>query len=79
VKKLAWFFRESFTDARGRPEIKMILGVPILIAAVVYGFKTGDWKSGFLALSGLGVTLVGGTAIADGFNDSRGGSGDAHI
>jgi hypothetical protein len=58
------FIVEIFTDAKGRPEIKVILGVPILIAAVVYGISSHDWV-GFAALSGFAVSLLTATTIAD--------------
>ena len=55
---------EIFTDASGRPEIKNILGVPIVVIAVIYGIKSRDWV-GFAALSGFGVGLIFGSTIAD--------------
>lgn len=58
------FFREVFTDAKGRPEIKMILGVPLLVGAVVYGVASRDW-AGFGALSGVALSLVMATTAAD--------------
>jgi mannose/fructose/N-acetylgalactosamine-specific phosphotransferase system component IIC len=72
---IARFILEIFTDTQNRPEIKVILGVPIIIIAVVYGLVTGDWKVGFLYLSGLGVGLIGGTAITDAVLDNRRGPG----
>ena len=71
------FFVEVFTDTKGRPEIKMILGVLAILAAFAYGLyaaialKKPDW-AGFGAVAGLGVTLIGATTIADAANDSRG-------
>jgi len=68
------FLIEVFTDANGRPEIKMILGVPIIIIAVFYGIfssvimNSPDW-TGFGALSGLGLALIGTTAVADSLID----------
>lgn len=55
---------EIFTDANKRPEIKNILGVPIIVAAVIYGIISRDWV-GFTALSGFGVGLLFGSTIAD--------------
>ena len=58
------FVKEISTDALGRIEIKNVLGIPIIIAAVVYGICSKDWV-GFAALFGGGVSLLTGTAIAD--------------
>jgi hypothetical protein len=71
VKKFfAWlegifeWFGDIFTDALGRPEVKMILGVPTFIAAIVYVFVTGNIPvAGFVAANAL--TLMGFTALAD--------------
>lgn len=62
--KLAAFLTQIFTDAAGRPEIKMILGVLIIVVAVV-DLLARDSLGRFGALSGLGLTLVGVTAAAD--------------
>jgi hypothetical protein len=59
-----------FYDAAGRLEPKMILGIPILIAAVVYGMISRDWV-GFGAVSALGLGLCGFTALADAGIDKR--------
>jgi hypothetical protein len=67
-KAIGTFIIDIFTDAKGRPEIKIILGVPIIIIAVGYGIKTHDW-TGFSALMGFGVGLIGGTAITDALID----------
>jgi hypothetical protein len=56
--------KEIFTDAAGRIEIKMILGVPMFIAAVVYGIIARDWV-GFGALMGSALGLMGITAVGD--------------
>jgi hypothetical protein len=58
------FLKGLFTDAKGRPEIKIILGAPIIVAAVVYGFLSRDW-GGFATVSAFGVGLLGGAAVAD--------------
>ena len=56
--------KEIFTDAAGRIEIKMILGVPMFVAAVVYGIIAKDWV-GFGALMGSALGLMGITAAGD--------------
>ena len=56
--------KEIFTDAAGRIEIKMILGVPMFVAAVVYGIIARDWV-GFGALMGSALGLMGITAVGD--------------
>jgi len=56
--------KEIFTDAAGRIEIKMILGVPMFVAAVVYGIIARDWV-GFGALMGSALGLMGITAAGD--------------
>ena len=58
------FFKEIFTDALNRPEVKMILGIPIAIAAVVYGLVARDWI-GFAALSGFAASLIFATTAGD--------------
>lgn len=58
------FLHGLFTDAKGRPEIKVVLGVPIILAAVVYGLVSRDW-GGFATVSAFGVGLLGGAAVAD--------------
>lgn len=52
------------TDAKMRPEVKLVLGIPILVAAVIYGIASRDWF-GFGALSGVALVLLGITAAAD--------------
>lgn len=72
--KLREWLRESFTDAKGRPEPKMIMGVVLVLCAIAYAFYSavikgrGDW-TGVSALAGFGVTLMTASAVADGFND----------
>lgn len=56
--------KDIFTDSKGRAEIKMLLGVPIVIVAVIYGFMTKDWV-GFAAVAGFGSSLFITTAVAD--------------
>lgn len=58
------FFKQIFTDAKGRPEIKMIFGIPLFIGAVVYGILVRDWV-GFGALMGTALGLMGLTAAGD--------------
>lgn len=53
-----------FTDALGRPEVKMMLGAPLVIVSVVYGIATRDWI-GFGALSGFAVSMLITTAAGD--------------
>ena len=62
--KLITALSHLVTDAKMRPEIKLILGIPILVAAVVYGMVSRDWI-GFGALSGVALLLFGITAAAD--------------
>ncbi len=56
--------KEIFTDAAGRPEVKVILGVPIGIAAVVYGIISKDW-AGFGAMAGFAASLFIATTAGD--------------
>ena len=72
--KVKEFFRQIFTDAKNRPEIKMILGVPIIIIAVIFLLIGKLDLEKFGALSGLGALLIGATTVADGFidRDNRG-------
>ena len=58
------FFAHIFTDAAGRPEIKMILGVPLFIASVVEIFTLRDLAV-FGVLMGTSLTLMGITAAGD--------------
>ena len=58
------FFSHIFTDAAGRPEIKMILGLPLFIAAVAYGMASRDW-AGFSALMVPALGLLGLTTLGD--------------
>ena len=65
------FFKQIFTDAAGRIEVKMILGVPMFIGAVVYGILARDWV-GFTALMGTALGLMGLTAAGDAIIDRFG-------
>ena len=64
MDKLIAALSHLVTDAKMRPEIKLILGIPILMASVVYGMVSRDWI-GFGALSGVALLLFGITAAAD--------------
>jgi len=70
------WIRGSVTDALGRPEPKMALGILCILAALAYGFwaavieKKPDWY-GFGAIGSLGTVLMGASAIMDDRNDSR--------
>lgn len=55
---------QVFTDAAGRPEVKVMLGVPLVVVAVVDLLDRGDLAR-FGALSGLALTLLGVTSLAD--------------
>jgi hypothetical protein len=63
AKFFAWL-GGIFTDALGRPEVKMMLGVPLAVTAVAYGMGSRDWI-GFGALAGVALTLMGITAGGD--------------
>lgn len=64
MKKFFAWISQVFTDALGRPEVKMVLGVPTFLAAIVYVFATGNIPvAGFVAANAL--TLMGFTALAD--------------
>jgi uncharacterized membrane protein YdjX (TVP38/TMEM64 family) len=58
------FLAHIFTDAAGRPEVKMILGVPLFIVAVGFVLSTRDLAI-FGVLMGTSLTLMGITAAAD--------------
>jgi hypothetical protein len=64
------FIIECFTDTKGRPEPKMLIGIPLILFSVVYLIWKKDLQ-GAIYIGGIGTTLVGGSAIADGFNDGR--------
>ena len=69
------FFAEIFTDSAGRPEIKMILGVPAIIAGLVTGALgfcgvfAMAW-TGWSIYMGFCLGLVTATAVADAHLDS---------
>lgn len=64
------FLLGLFTDALGRPEPKIVLGFPMLVAATVDLLITRDLAV-FAALSALGATLMSGAAVADARIDSQ--------
>lgn len=64
MEKVIAILSHFFTDAKMRPEIKMVVGIPLLIAAVIYGIISKDWI-GFGALSGVALILMGITAAGD--------------
>ena len=70
MKAVLAYLLGLITDAKGRPEPKMILGIPILVAAVVDLLIRRELAV-FGALSGLGVALVSGAAIADASIDAQ--------
>lgn len=65
------FFKEIFTDAAGRVEIKMILGVPLFFGAIAYGIVSKDW-GGFGALMTVALALMGLTTVGDAVIDRLG-------
>ena len=75
--KLGKFLSGCYTDAKGRPEPKMILGTLLILSSVAYLII---WKSlqGAEFIGGMGVALMGTCAIADGFNDYRMPPSDGH-
>jgi hypothetical protein len=76
--KAFWhFIVECFTDVRGRPEPKMIIGIPLIIYSVVYLVTEKNLQNA-IYIGGLGTTLVGGTAVFDSFNDYRSPPSDGH-
>lgn len=69
-KKFVDWLSEIFTDALGRPEIKIIIGVPALVAGLIVGLlmllgkvpsEWAGWSIYMAFASGLLVT----TAVAD--------------
>ena len=58
------FFRQVFTDALGRWEIKTMLGVVVCVVAVVYGMVKQDWE-GFKALAIFGASFFGLSTATD--------------
>ena len=69
------FLKGCVTDAQGRPEPKMILGVLFLLLDFVYAVlaiaSVAKWDTGiFTAVSVLGGGLVGVTAVTDAITDA---------
>lgn len=64
------FIRELFTDSLGRPEPKLILGIPLFIVAVVYTIITKNLSVGGFFM-GTALSLLGVTAVTDALNDKR--------
>ena len=64
------FLKGCITDAQGRAEAKMILGIALIVFCPVYLIV---WKdlSGAEFIGALGGGLIGATAVADGFTDSK--------
>ena len=58
------FFKEIFTDAAGRVEIKMILGVPLFVGSIVYVVIARDIAV-FGALMGTALSLMGLSTLGD--------------
>lgn len=52
------------TDAKGRPEIKNVLGIASIVGGGVYLFVTRD-LAGCSALMGAGLALLGLTTYGD--------------
>ena len=77
MKRLPKILAECYTDAKGRPEPKMVLGTALVLFSVVYLIV---WKNlqGAEFIGGMGVALMGTCAIADGFNDYRMPPSDGH-
>lgn len=70
MDKVMAFVGHFFTDAKLRPEVKMVIAVPLLIVAVIYGMATKDWV-GFGAMSGVSLVLMGITAAGDAAIDRK--------
>lgn len=79
--KFSGWLKEIFTDSKGRPEIKNILGVPSTLIGLIIGAIAGikclfvdnfhyDW-SGWAIFMGVAIGLIVTTAITDGINDSQ--------
>ena len=77
---MKWFI-EIFTDAMGRPEIKNIIAVPMIVTGSVLGaarllnlwsmtFTFSDWLLFMGFFGGMIVT----TAVTDAINDSNKGA-----
>ena len=78
MKTFLAFLAEIFTDAKGRPEIKMLLGVPAVIVGLVIGALmllgkvAKDW-TGWGAFMGVAVGLIITNAVTDAAIDKGGG------
>ncbi len=78
MKAFLAFLAEIFTEAKKRPEIKMILGVPAVFIGLVVGVLmligkvTKDW-TGWGAFMGVAVGLIITNAVTDAAIDKGGG------
>ena len=64
------YFKEIFTDANGRPEIKMLLAVPLFFAAIVYVIVTSNLAV-FGVLMGTALSLFGFATAGDAAIDKK--------
>jgi len=64
------FIKEIFTDANGRPEIKMVLAVPLFFAAIVYVIITANLAV-FGVLMGTALSLFGFATAGDAAIDKK--------
>lgn len=64
MKKLLEKIGDMFLDQEGGVDEKRVLGVPILVAAVVYVIVTRDLTV-YATLSGLGLALLGVSVAGD--------------
>jgi hypothetical protein len=64
------FLKEIFTDANGRPEIKMVLAVPLFFAAIVYVIVTSNLAV-FGVLMGTALSLFGFATAGDAAIDKK--------
>lgn len=66
------FFKQIFTDALGRPEIKMILGIPLFIGAQIYLIIAGPAViAAYGAICGTALALMGLTTYGDATIDKK--------
>lgn len=70
------FFKQIFTDAKGRPEIKNVIGIPAVVIGFVLGivrlfgllsFTLADWA----VYMGVAISLLFVTAAADAAIDKK--------